>query len=299
MENVVILGSGPSGLAAAIYLAQIGCKPLILESAHPDGRSLPTTGSDSSEFDKPVTSNNTLAMMRAQAIRMGVRFRAGRAAMTSGAPLRFQLEPGITISSRTVIISDAELAHDMDILGGRPQEELGETAFAGGDGFFIQGHQLFVAGGGDDASDDALFLTRFASEARLVQRRMKQRAYANPTTRWAMDMTPIEVIPGELGLHGLKVRMKADTMRPQPTLSSSSPHPRRIGGGMPVEGRPPFVGKSIFLATPGTPTVCHPAIFVGYGSQASRDIHPLRAAAAGCLAAIRCEHYLERKATAV
>ncbi|MFC4098595.1 NAD(P)/FAD-dependent oxidoreductase [Paenibacillus xanthanilyticus] len=287
MENVVILGTGPAGLAAAIYLAQAGYKPLIFESA-------PV----SSDSDKPVPVGSTHARMRAQAIRIGVRFRAGRAALMPGTPFRIKLESGTPLASRAIIIADGELVHDMDILGGYPQEEPGQAAFAGGDGFFIQGHQLFVGGSGDDDSQDALFLTRFASEARLVQRRMQQRAYANPSTRWAIDMTPIEVIPGELGLHGLKVRMTADSMHLPSTLSGSSPQSGPLSGGMPVEIRSAFIESGILSKATGTPA-CKPGIFVCRGNLSSGDIHPLQAAAAGCLAAIRCEHFLDIKAAAV
>lgn len=308
MEHVVILGSGPSGIAAAIYLAKSGYSPLVIEDKQSDRLSLRADKMESSQAGGGRDPGNGMSdPMRMQAIRLGVRFRAGRASRLQDAPFQFELAPGLAVTSRAVIITDGNLAHPMDILGGHSSEELGESAIAGYDGFFVQGHQLFVGGGGHADGEDALFLTRFASEARLVQRRMKLRAAlltpegsrANPSTRWMMDVTPIEVIPGELGLHGLKVRMRASSPQPPTAVHAAAlPHGRELRPSSSADYRLP-AERSPMQAAQGSPAARNSGLFACPDIRESRGANPIHAAAAGCLAAIRCEHYLTLKAAAV
>ncbi|MFB9325791.1 NAD(P)/FAD-dependent oxidoreductase [Paenibacillus aurantiacus] len=332
MEQIIILGSGHSGLAAAIYLANAGYQPLVVEECPSNFRFIPAAEAprpqDCAEFapdsvtlssgsysdtlaslsDTHTPGSDMLAAMRLQARRIGVRFHTGRMPQPKGNPFRFELEPGVAVSSRSIIITNGKMANHMDILGERLNEELLEPAFAGGDGFFLQGRQMMVGGSGAAAFEDALFLTRFASEARLVHRHMKQRALrlsqeealTAPSTRWTMDMMPIEVIPGELGLHGLKIRMRANHSQPQSSPSGSfplsTPRTRVI---LPHEA--PLVPdeRGIPLAPRGTTAAYPPGIFSCLDSRESRSASPLQAAAAGCLAAIRCEQFLTLKAAAV
>ena len=113
-----------------------------------------------------------------------------------------------------MIISTGASAKLLDIPGEKENIGQGVSTCATCDGFFFRNKRLIVVGGGDSAMEEAIFLTKFASEVRVVHRRdqlraskiMQERAKQNPKIQWSFNRTPVEVVKGEHGITGLKVR---------------------------------------------------------------------------------------------
>lgn len=154
--------------------------------------------------------------MRKQAERFGAKFKSGRVSRVDlqSRPFRLFLESGETLISESVILSTGATANLLHIPYEHNYIGRGVSTCTTCDGFFFRGKKVIVVGGGDSAMEEAHFLTRFAKEVRVVHRRnqlkasqiMQDRARQNEKIEWSLDRIPLEVIPGEKGVSGLKVR---------------------------------------------------------------------------------------------
>ncbi|MDQ2754735.1 MAG: FAD-dependent oxidoreductase, partial [Actinomycetota bacterium] len=202
MRDVIIIGSGPSGLTAAIYAARANLAPLVIEgelsstSDQPGGQLMLTTEVENYPgFVDGVMGPELMAAMRAQAARFGAEFlttKASRVELT-GRPLRvWATDPssGVDIEhqARTVIVSTGAKSLMLGLESERRLLGHGVSTCATCDGFFFRGQDLAVIGGGDSAVEEANFLTKFAQTVTIVHRRdelraskiMQDRAKANP-----------------------------------------------------------------------------------------------------------------------
>ncbi|RTE08431.1 thioredoxin-disulfide reductase [Paenibacillus whitsoniae] len=219
-HDVVIVGTGPAGLTAAIYLSRAGLAPLVIEGVQPGGQLTTTTEVDNFPgFPEGITGPELMENMRKQALRFGAVILAGRVASvdTSRRPFALTLESGEQLSAEAVIISTGASSKMLGIPGEKDYIGRGVSTCATCDGFFFRGKKIIVIGGGDTAMEEANFLTRFASEVRIVHRRaelkaskiMQDHARANSKIAWSLNRTPLEVIGGPLGVTGLRVRDEA------------------------------------------------------------------------------------------
>lgn len=172
VHNTVILGSGCSGLTAAIYAARANLKPLVIEGHEPGGQlSMTTLVENFPGFPEGIQGPELIENMRKQAERFGAEFRTGH---VNGANLEqrpFTLKLGAQeIKTHTVIIASGASARWL----GLPSEQAlighGVSSCATCDGFFFSGKEITVIGGGDSAMEEALFLTRFATRVSLIHR---------------------------------------------------------------------------------------------------------------------------------
>ena len=222
--RVLIIGSGPAGLTAAIYAARAQLQPIVIEGEpssttdQPGGQLMLTTEIENFPgFPEGLTGPELMANMRAQAARFGADLRVTKVQTidAQSRPFRAWLtdddEPSITADA--VILATGARSLMMNVPGEERLLSHGLSTCATCDGFFFRGQDIAVIGGGDSAIEEATFLTRFASSVTIVHRRdtlraskiMQQRAFDNEKIRFAWNTQVTEVL-GEDRVSGLAVR---------------------------------------------------------------------------------------------
>ncbi|MHB1208867.1 MAG: thioredoxin-disulfide reductase [Acidimicrobiales bacterium] len=222
--RVLIIGSGPAGLTAAIYTARAQLNPIVIEGEpssttdQPGGQLMLTTEIENFPgFPESITGPELMANMRAQAERFGADLRVTKVQKldTRQRPFRAWLtddvEPSITADA--VILATGAQSLMMNVPGEDRLLSHGLSTCATCDGFFFRGQDIAVIGGGDSAIEEATFLTRFASSVTVVHRRdalraskiMQERAFANEKIRFAWNTQVVEVL-GDDRVSGLLVR---------------------------------------------------------------------------------------------
>jgi thioredoxin reductase (NADPH) len=178
MRNVVIIGSGCAGLTAAIYSARANLQPLVIRGLEAGGQlTLTTLVENFPGFPKGVQGPELVELMKKQAEVFGTEFKEGNVTRVDLSRRPFTIEIGEEkIETRTLIIASGASAK---LLGLESEKKLlghGVSTCATCDGYFFRNKKVVVVGGGDTAAEDALFLTRYASEVGLVHRRDQLRA---------------------------------------------------------------------------------------------------------------------------
>jgi thioredoxin reductase (NADPH) len=204
VENVVIVGTGCAGYAAALYTARAGLEPLVFEGDLPNGQLGTTTLVENYPgFPEGVEGPDLMMNMRNQAEKFGTRYEYGMVTDVSvdGSPFTLTIDGDRTIESRTVIIASGASPRYLGLESERALLGHGLSSCATCDGAFFRDQELVVIGGGDTAMEDALFLTRFASKVNIVHRRdslraskaMQERAFENEKIHFIWDSTVIDV----------------------------------------------------------------------------------------------------------
>jgi len=300
----IVIGTGPSGLTAAIYLARANLNPLVIEGPEPGGQLTTTTEVENFPgFPEGIQGPELMDNMRKQAERFGAEFRTGWVTNvdTSVRPFTLTVEGIGQITAETLIISTGASAKYLGIPGEKENVGRGVSTCATCDGFFFRNKKIIVVGGGDSAMEEANFLTRFATEVEVVNRRdelraskiMQDRARQNPKIRWSLNRTPIEVIAGDHGVTGLKVRNNAtgeeeiiETEGLFVTIGHT-PNTKFLGGQVTTDDHGYIVVK------PGTTETNIPGIFACGDVQDTKYRQAITAAGSGCMAALECERFLE------
>ncbi len=214
--DVLILGAGPAGCTAAVYLARAGLSVKVLGSAAPGGQLLHTTEIENFPgFPEPLSGAELMERMHKQCARFGVAISAENAVSVelSSQPFKTTASDGETYESRALIVATGASARWLNIPSEIHLRNKGVSACATCDGFFYRGKKVCVLGGGDSAVGDALFLSRFASSVTLVHRRdqlracavLIQRAKENPKISFAWDSVVEEVL-GQNTVTGLRLK---------------------------------------------------------------------------------------------
>jgi thioredoxin reductase (NADPH) len=209
IRNVIIIGSGPSGLTAAIYTARANLSPLVIEGEtigtdQPGGQLMLTTEVENFPgFIDGIMGPELMANMRAQAERFGATFLTRRVTRVDLAaePKRVWVDDE-EHRAHTVIISTGAKALMLGLESERRLLGYGVSTCATCDGFFFRGRQIVVVGGGDSALEEAIFLTKFGEHVTVVHRRkelraskiMQDRAFSNPKIRFVWDSVVTDVV---------------------------------------------------------------------------------------------------------
>jgi thioredoxin reductase (NADPH) len=301
-HDVIIIGSGPAGLTAAIYTARANLKPLVIEGIQAGGQLMLTTDVENYPgFPDGIVGPDLMAKFREQAQRFGAEFVTADVDEVdfSGSPLRVRVG-GHDETARSVIISTGAqarmlgLPNEHDLLG------HGVSTCATCDGFFFRGHNIAVVGGGDSALEEANFLTKFADKVTLVHRRkelraskiMQDRAFANPKIEFLWNTTVTDVT-GDARLEQLHLR----------DVETGAESELEVTGLFVAIGHDPntklFVDQldldpnGYIITKPGSTVTSVPGVFAAGDVQDHIYRQAITAAGSGCMAALETERYLE------
>jgi len=216
VEKVVIIGSGPAGLTAAIYTARANLSPLMIEGEEAGGQLMVTTEVENYPgFDHGITGPSLIDVMRKQAERFGTRFITRNVSAVDLSKRPFKITVGKeTHLAETIIISTGASAKYLGLETEKKFMNRGVSACATCDGAFFKNVEVAVVGGGDTAMEEANFLTRFASKVYLVHRRdsfraskiMVDRALKNPKIEVIYNTEVTEVLGDDKGMNGLVLK---------------------------------------------------------------------------------------------
>ena len=307
-KEVVIIGSGPAGLTAAIYAARADLKPLVIEGPQPGGQLTITTEVENYPgFANGIQGPELMDEFRKQAERFGTEFLVTwiNEVDLSRAPFMLYMDDH-TVEARTLIIASGASAKWLGIPGEAPAPHglggLGVSACATCDGFFFKGKPIVVVGGGDTAMEEATFLTRYASRVTLIHRRdtlraskiMQDKAFKNEKIDFIWDTDVLEVLGSpETGVTG--VRLFNNKTNEESVFDCEGvfiaighkPNTDMFRGWLDMDE----VG---YLKTAGRTMATNiPGVFACGDAQDSFYRQAVTAAGTGCMAAIDAERYLD------
>jgi thioredoxin reductase (NADPH) len=312
-RQVVIIGSGPAGLTAAIYCARATLAPLVIEgepsstSDQPGGQLMLTTEVENFPgFPDGIMGPELMANMRAQAVRFGAEMLTRKVSKVDFSSRPFRVWVGDTSAEATytadvAIISTGAQSLMLGVPGEAEHIGYGVSTCATCDGFFFRDKEIVVVGGGDSAIEEALFLTRFATTVTIVHRRdelraskiMQERAFANPKIQFLWNHTVTEVIGKDGSVCAVAV---------ENTVTGEESR-REIAGVFIAIGHRPntdlFIGQlemkdnGYLITEPGTTRTKVDGVFACGDVQDDYYRQAITAAGSGCMAAIDAERWLE------
>ncbi|MFM8828243.1 MAG: thioredoxin-disulfide reductase [Actinomycetota bacterium] len=302
VNEVLIIGSGPAGLTAAIYAARAGLEPLVIEGYGAGGQLMITTDVENYPgFPDGVQGPEMMQMFRAQAERFGTRFITADVSRVdfSERPFRVWVNDDEHVAN-AVVVSTGASARWLGIEGEARMMGRGVSACATCDGFFFKDKPVVVVGGGDTAMEEALFLTRMCESVTIVHRRdefrasaiMARRVLDNPkiTVRWN---AVVEDVEGDTVVTGVKVR---DTVTGEEEVIPAAAMFVAIGhqpNTSLFEGLLDMDDEGYLRTTPGGTYTNIEGVFACGDVQDTVYRQAVTAAGSGCMAAIDAERWLE------
>jgi thioredoxin reductase (NADPH) len=312
VRDVVIIGSGPAGLTAAIYTGRANLAPLVIEGEpsstgdQPGGQLMLTTEVENFPgFEHGIQGPDLMTTMRAQAERFGAELRTAKVTQVafSADPVESPHRLWIgeeELQARTVVVATGAralmlgLANETRLLG------HGVSTCATCDGFFFRGQHIAVVGGGDSALEEANFLTRFASKVTVIHRRdslraskiMQDRAFANPKIEFLWNHTVVDLL-GEAQLSGAVVRSTTDGTDSTIPVTGMFVAIGHVPNTDLFHGQLEMDDAGYVLTAPHSSATNVAGVFACGDVQDRIYRQAITSAGSGCMAAIDAERWLE------
>ena len=302
-RNVIIIGSGPAGLTAALYTARANLHPLVIEGIEAGGQLMLTTMVENWPGRRDgVMGPDLMGEMRAQAEKFGADLVQNQVTQVdlSVAPFLVRTSDA-DYHARAVIIATGASARLLGLPSERALMGHGVSTCATCDGYFFRGHEIAVVGGGDSAMEEAIYLTRFASNVTLVHRRdtlraskiMQDKARANPKITWRLNSIVDEIKgTGHGEVTGMVLR----------DVKTGSTDEVKVSGVFVAIGHTPntqlFNGQlqldaNGYVVTRDGAKTSKAGVFACGDVQDHIYRQAITAAGSGCMAALDAEHFLE------
>jgi thioredoxin reductase (NADPH) len=303
INKVVILGSGPAGLTAALYTARANLSPLVIEGNEPGGQLTITTEVENYPgFEHGIQGPEMMEVFRRQVARFGTRFLSGAVDEVRLGKRPFEIDvEGKTIRTQSLIISTGATAKLLGIESEKRMMGYGVSACATCDGAFFKNKDALVVGGGDTAMEEATFLTRFCTTVTIVHRRdtlraskiMQDRARKNPKIKFIWDSTIDEIFGDpKNGVTGARLRnVKTGAVTDVKTDAvfmaiGHQPNTAVFKGQLETDE------NGYLLTRDGTTATSVPGVFAAGDVADHRYRQAVTAAGTGCMAAIDAERFL-------
>lgn len=301
--KVVIIGSGPAGCTAALYLSRANLVPIVLEGLQPGGQLTITTDVENYPgFPEGIQGPKLMDLMRKQAERFGAIFAFESVEKVDLLKRPFEITTdGKVYEAEALIIASGASAMQLGIESEKALQGFGVSYCATCDGFFFKGKDIVVVGGGDSAMEEATFLTKFADKVTIIHRRselraskiMQERAQSNPKIDFILDSTVTDVVGSkESGVTGLKVQNlktgKTTDMKAQ-GLFVAIGHTPNTG---PFKGQLTMDEKGYIVTHPNSTVTNIPGVFACGDVVDHVYRQAVTAAGTGCMAALDCERWI-------
>jgi thioredoxin reductase (NADPH) len=305
-EKVLVVGSGPAGLTAAIYTARADLDPLMIEGMERGGQLMLTTEVENYPgFPEGIMGPELMDSMRKQAERFGTRIVSSDVSRVDLSSRPFKVWVGDDLyESESIIVSTGASARWLGVPGESRLRGYGVSACATCDGFFFRDRDIAIVGGGDSSMEEAIFLTKFASKVTIVHRRdefraskiMAQRALDHPKIEVLWDTTVEEVLGDDLvtGLRVANVKTGRTSVLPVEGFFLAighDPNTKIFQGQLDLDATGYIITHSGSTATSVEGVFAAGDVVDHYYQQA------VTAAGMGCQAAIDVEHWLNRNET--
>ena len=302
-RDVVIIGSGPAGLTAALYTARANLRPLVIEGLEAGGQLMLTTLVENYPGHRDgIMGPDLMQHMRAQSEKFGAELIQGQVTAADLCAKPFVVRTAdAEYRARSVIIATGASARLLGLPSERTLMGHGVSTCATCDGYFFRGHEIAVVGGGDSAMEEATFLTKFATKVTVVHRRdtlraskiMQDKARANPRIAWMLNHEVDEIKDGGKGeVTAMVVRHAGTGVRTEVPVSGvfvaigHTPNTALFKGQIEMDA-------SGYLLTHDGAKTSIPGVFACGDVQDHVYRQAVTAAGSGCMAALDAERYLE------
>lgn len=308
VRDVIIVGSGPAGLTAAIYTARANLQPLVIEGEisstgdQPGGQLMLTTEVENFPgFEHGIQGPELMTTMRAQAERFGAEMLTAKVTRVDFSSRPFSVFVGDTeYQSKSVIISTGARSLMLNVPAEQRLLGHGLSTCATCDGFFFRGKEIAVVGGGDSAMEEANFLTKFASKVTVIHRRdtlraskiMQDRALANPKIEFRWNSAVVDLV-GESSLEGAVLEDTVTGERSTLNVSGVFVAIGHVPNTDLVKGQVELDDQGYLATVPGRSLTNVEGVFGCGDVQDHIYRQAITAAGSGCMAAIDAERWLE------